>query len=354
MSRPDGVPGPAFPTRRGPEPILGTVIASFRRAEDLARCLDSLSRLATPPAETVVVARPEDAATIEATSEAARRHASLRARVVFVDAPGLVAARNAGLDAIETDLVAFIDDDTVVPPDWASRIVAHFAADPRLGALGGRDRCHDGTGFDDRRAEPVGRVQWFGRLIGNHHLGFGPPREAEWLKGANMIYRRVAVGTLRFSSDLRGRSAQPADDIAFSLAVTRSGWRTLYDPAVTLDHYASRRAEPRHYVGTRELADPDGYYDFCFNSVIAVWPYLSPERRAVHALWSFAVGIALRPGLVQLVRLAPRQRGAAWRRFLIAQRAQWDASRMMLSRPTARRPAPSVAASATVPGPGHA
>ncbi len=317
---------------------LAVVIASYRRDTDLARCLDGLAALVEPADDVVVVARDDDPGTARVVEAAAARHgASLPARAVSVTRPGTVAARNAGIDAVGADLVAFIDDDTVVAPDWAGRIRAHFAADPDLGALGGRDRCHDGERFDDREAAPVGRVQWFGRLVGNHHLGHGAPREAEWLKGANMIFRRRAIDAIRFSDALRGSKAQPAEDVAFSLAVTRSGWRTLYDPAVTLDHYAAKRDEVRHYVGGRTLADPAGYYDFCFNSVVAVWPYLSPARRAAHAAWSVAVGISLRPGLVQLARLWPSQRGTAIRRFRIAQRAHWDASHLML-RLRERRP----------------
>ena len=336
-----------------PRLSLAVVIASYRRADDLARCLDGLAALAAPPDDVVVVARTDDAATGQATQAAAARHgAALPARVVRVALAGTVAARNAGIDAASADLVAFIDDDTVVAPDWAGRIRAHFAADPRLGALGGRDRCHDGERFDDRQASPVGRVQWFGRLVGNHHLGHGEAREAEWLKGANMAFRRAALAGIRFSAALRGSKAQPAEDVAFSLAVTASGWRTLYDPAVTLDHYAATRAEVRHYVGTRALADPDGYYDFCFNSVVAVWPYLTPPRRAVHAAWSVAVGISLRPGLVQLARLWPRQRGTAFRRFAIAQRAHWDASRLMLRQPTPRATADAPAMNAVGAGQG--
>ena len=311
-------------------PSLAVIVVSYQRPDDLARCLGGLRALAQPADEVIVVAQRRDAATVARVER--ETVPGDRLRLVTVDVPGMIAARNAGIEAAGADLLAFIDDDTVVAPDWSRRIVAHFAADPAIGALGGRDRCHDGTAFDDREAGPVGRIQWFGRPIGNHHLGFGPARDVEWLKGANMTYRREALGALRFSADLRGSKAQPADDIAFSLAVKKKGWRVVYDPEVRLDHYTGRRAEVRHYVASHALADPAGYYDFCFNSVVAVWPYLPPVRRAVHAGWSLLVGVAVRPGLLQAVRLTRAQRGAAWHRFAIAQRAQWDASRRMLRR----------------------
>lgn len=41
-------------------------------------------------------------------------------------------------------------------------------------------------------------VQWFGRVIGNHHLGTGGVREVDILKGVNMSFRQTAPGFLQF------------------------------------------------------------------------------------------------------------------------------------------------------------
>ena len=210
------------------------IIASYRRPAELRRCLLALPAQRRAPEEVIVVARADDAAT-QALLATAEIRALPWLRPVTVTQPGVVAARNAALDACRSDVVAMIDDDTVPHPDWLERLLAHYA-DPAVGAVGGRDRCHDGTQFDEARAAPVGRLQWFGRPIGNHHRGHGAVRPVDFLKGANMSFRAEAVATLRFDRRLRGRGAGPHEDLAFSLAVRRAGWQVLNDPRATVDH----------------------------------------------------------------------------------------------------------------------
>jgi glycosyltransferase involved in cell wall biosynthesis len=315
---------------------IGVLICSYRRPEQLRVCLAALAAQRRRPDEVLIVARADDAATHAAVE--ARPPDTLACRIVLAGAPGLVAARNVGLAACRSDIVAFCDDDTCPHPDWVRRILEHFQRDPELGGLGGRDRCHDGARFDERTRELVGRITWFGHAIGNHHLGHGAPREVQFLKGANMSYRREAIGPVRFDARLRGRGAQPHDDLGFSLAIRRSGWRVLYDPAVVLDHFAFRRAEPRPYVAGGGLPDPLGYRDSAYNLVLALWDALGPARRGAFVLWSLLVGTRLYPGLAQALRLTPAEGLSAWRKFALCQHGSLAACAMLLAAPRRRAP----------------
>jgi GT2 family glycosyltransferase len=51
--------------------------------------------------------------------------------------PGLSRARNRGLEAVQTDLVAWIDDDEVADPDWIRRVKEGFAHEARPAAVCG-------------------------------------------------------------------------------------------------------------------------------------------------------------------------------------------------------------------------
>jgi len=305
-------------TVSGPSPTVGVVIVSHRRPAPLLACLAALATQTQPPDEVLLVLRPDDAATHAAL---AAHPPALPWRVVPAPAPGVVAARNAGLAACRSDVVAFCDDDTCARPDWTARIAAHFARDPALGGLGGRDRCHDGTGFDDRTRDIVGRIAWYGRAVGNHHLGHGPPRAVDFLKGANMSFRAVAIAGLRFDARLRGRAIQAHEDFAFSMAVRRAGWKLLYDPAVCVAHFAHRADRARRtYVAGLGGADED-YFDQCYNHALALWEDLSPAGRAAFGLWSPLIGTRARPGLIQVLRLLPREGAAIWRKFRLCRRA---------------------------------
>ena len=306
----------------------GVLVCSHQRPNGLLSCLAALTRQERRPDDVTVVVRESDSATLRALRT--RPADSLPLRVLTVGAPGKVFAQNAALDACRTDILTIADDDTIAPPDWLERIFNHFAADPTLGGLGGRDRCHCGETVEDGQHSVVGRLQWFGRTIGNHHIGFGDPRKVDFLKGANMSYRAEAFADVRFDLRLRGQRAQPHDDLAFLLAVRRAGWALAYNPAVLVAHYATLRDEPRYYVRGSQLTDQACYFDNAYNHAVAVWDTLSPMRRVMYAAWVLLVGMTVLPGLAQAMRLSPGEGLSAWRRFLICQRAHFAAYASLL------------------------
>jgi GT2 family glycosyltransferase len=314
---------------------VSVLLCTYRRPADLARCLEALSRQTRLPDEVVVVHRDIDAETRALL--AGPLPANLNIRIAEVQPPGLIAARNTGLDVCRGDILALIDDDAVPYPWWCERLLEHFQANPQLGGLGGRDRCFNGKEFDDRQVELVGKLQWIGRRIGNHHIGTGGLREVDMLKGANMSYRAAAVKGLRFDTRLRGSGSQPYEDIAFSLAVRRAGWQLMYDPDVLVDHYEGAREEIRYYTATIPVADAEGFRNFAYNGVVAMWDEFSPIRRVAFLTWSFFLGTRVCPGLVQAVRFTPIMGLASWKRFWIAQEGLFGAARdFLLGRVKAR------------------
>ena len=111
---------------------------------------------------------------------------------VVVSQSGTVAALCAGLSHVSGNVVAVTDDDAVPRYDWLERLTAAFDEES-VGAVGGRDVVHHGGEIADGRAAVVGRMTWYGRLIGNHHLGTGVAREVDFLKGCNYAFRKRAV-----------------------------------------------------------------------------------------------------------------------------------------------------------------
>jgi GT2 family glycosyltransferase len=319
---------------------ISVAICTYQRPSDLARCLEALKRQERLPDEVLVVVRDTDAATLSLLG--AFDWGGVPGRWVNVAKPGLVAARNVALANYRGDIVAFTDDDAVPYPDWLEKIELHFDADRELGGLGGKDRCHNGSGFDDQQARVVGKLQWFGRTIGEHHHGVGAPRGVDFLKGANMSYRQAALVGLRFDDRLRGLSC-PCEDLAFSLSVARRGWKLIYDPAVLVDHYPGVTAEIRHYAIVSAVPDTGGLINFGFNQMVTLWDELSPHRRVVYVIWSALVGTRVSPGLLQAIRFTPTLGKLSWKRFLSIQRGSLrgmiaaTAPRLRATRASARR-----------------
>jgi GT2 family glycosyltransferase len=277
---------------------IAVVIPTYNRPQSLVHCLEALKEQNRIPDEILVVVRDADAETKALLGSC--EFASSALRVVTVRVPGMVAALNAGLEAARANIIAITDDDAVPRPDWLARINTHFRADPKVGGVGGRDWLHHDGKVDDGARKVVGRVQWFGRVIGNHHLGVGGSREVCVLKGANMSFRRAAIQSVRFDERLRGTGAQVHNDLAFSLAVKRAGWKLIYDPAVAVDHY----------LAPRSGEDQRGRYEWtnaAYNETLSLLEHLTPMRRLVFIIWALLVGTRSSPGLLQWLRVLPRE-----------------------------------------------
>jgi GT2 family glycosyltransferase len=107
------------------DPHVTVVIATCSHAARVLRCLRSL--LASDYASwDVIVAENRPAYSNVRAALAQEFPGEQRITVIDVPVPGLSRVRNAGLGAAGGELVAFIDDDIVVSPDWLSATVRGF------------------------------------------------------------------------------------------------------------------------------------------------------------------------------------------------------------------------------------
>lgn len=286
---------------------ISVLVPTYRRPQDLRRCLAALAAQTRQAEEVIVIVRDTDAETHAFLADCPPALPGLR--VVPVCAAGVLAAMTAGLAASAGDIIALTDDDTAPFPDWLARIEACFNAHPEVGGVGGRDWQAN----DHRSREIVGKIQWHGRVIGNHHLGVGGPREVDILKGANCAYRAAPLQEIGFETRLRGDGAQVHWELALGLAMRRAGWTLIYDPAIALDHFIARRfdddANHRGYFSASGLANS------VYNETLILLTFLPPLRRTAFLLWAFAVGTWGEPGLLQVPRLLARRDKHVWNRL---------------------------------------
>jgi glycosyltransferase involved in cell wall biosynthesis len=256
---------------------------------------------ARPADQVLVVVRSDDKATLE-TVCSLRDQLPLEA--VQVEIAGQVHALNAGLERCSGDVVAITDDDAAPRPEWLARIEGHFESDPKVGGVGGRDWIYNDGEIELGDSATAGRVLWFGRIVGDHHRGVGPAREVDILKGANCSFRMAAIKPIGFDRRLRGAGAQVHNDMLASLAVRRAGWRLIYDPQVTVDHYLGKR----HDRDQRGKLNRDATVDRAYNLRLAMNEIQPAGRRMAAFIWQFAIGTTEAPGLLWVWRHAARGR----------------------------------------------
>ena len=119
-----------------PTPEVTLVIPTYNRPQELASCLESLTRLRSPAGgfEVVVVDDGSDQpldAVVRPFEEV------LRLRLLRQANAGPGAARNAGTAAANGRFLAFTDDDCWPDPDWLYRLTGHLEHHPAH-LVGGR------------------------------------------------------------------------------------------------------------------------------------------------------------------------------------------------------------------------
>lgn len=276
--------------------------------------------------QVIVVVRDNDAATWEFLAQF--YSPNLLLDIVTVSVPGVVAALNAGLEVVKGDIISITDDDAAPHPDWLEKINAHFLRQSPLGGVGGRDLIYE-RGNISHISHPaksrdknltVGKLQWFGRVIGNHHLGAGAAREVDVLKGVNMSFRTLAIGKLRFDQRMKGTGAQVHFEMAFTLALKRAGWQIIYDPNITVDHYPALRFDEDQRHKFNQMA----VINLVHNETLVLLEHLSLVRRIVFLLWAVLVGTRDSFGLLQWCRFFPSFGQLANEKLQASLRGRWE------------------------------
>jgi len=203
-----------------------TVVVPVRdRQAELARCLAGLAPLPR------VIVVDDGSADPEATARVAAGTGARVLRRPVNGGPG--AARNTGLAAAQTPLVAFLDSDCVPEAGWLDLLLPHFA-DPAVGAVA-------------PRIVPAeeGRT-WLARYEGaSSTLDMGarasivrPGARVPYVPGAALVVRKDAAGT-GFAEDM-----PVGEDVDFAWRLAAAGWRVRYEPGAVVPHQHRVRLRP--------------------------------------------------------------------------------------------------------------
>lgn len=229
---------------------LSIVITSYTtdRLEDIYDVLDSLRDQTYSDIEVVFVAEKSKRLYQQVRSYAESIGMPLRG--IFHEGPlGMSGARNLGIRETTGRIIAFIDDDALAPPDWASCIARTFA-DESVIAITGPATPH----WTD------GEIRWLPKelywIIGcTDWIRPAGIRDARNVWGMNMAFRREAFELAgAFSTDIGGVHGRRlhGEEVELSLRVRSvTGKRIVYDPEVKVMHKVySRRLSMRWIAKT--------------------------------------------------------------------------------------------------------
>ncbi|WP_454048671.1 glycosyltransferase family A protein [Cellulomonas sp. Marseille-Q8402] len=217
---------------------ISLVVPALDEADRLPRCLASVAAQTRQPDEVLVV----DNGSTDATAHLA---AAAGARVVHEPVRGIWPAAATGYDAATGDVIARVDADSVLPPDWLERVERLLAGDPSCDAVTGPGRFRGLRRLPGGLAHLLYMQTYF--LLGGLALG-GPPvfgsafavRASAWHAARSQVHRdddvhddldlsfHLRPGSIRYDDRLTvSISARPLRSPAGMAVRLARGWRSV-------------------------------------------------------------------------------------------------------------------------------
>ena len=229
------------------QPLMSVVITSYttQRLRDVYQLLDSIRAQTYPGIETIFVTESQE---LYERVSAYCAEKNINAKLVFSESEsGLSASRNLGVKQAEGDIIAFVDDDALPFPDWASQMVKTYEDDSITGVTGSALPLWDGesrqvgTWFPEELYWIIGCTAW---------SDCNKRQEVRNAWGMNMSFRREALekaglfteGFGLHDSQRAGWVDPPSEDVDLSLRVReRTGKRIVYNPDARVKHRVSQQ-----------------------------------------------------------------------------------------------------------------
>ncbi len=188
---------------------LSIVIPVYNEELHLKRCLDAIAKQRDMPEEVIVVNNN----CTDSTVAIAKTYPFVR--LLNEKRQGVLYARTKGFDKAESDIIARIDADTILPPTW-TRTVRELMQDERYAAVTGPVYYYEYP-LPHKNYKVDHRI----RQALYNHMGHAP-----FLFGSNAALRRSAWQTVR--RDLCDRS-DVHEDLDLAIHLYQAGFNILYD-----------------------------------------------------------------------------------------------------------------------------
>ena len=233
------------------QPLLSIVIASYSvdMLKDILELLDSIGDQTYHHTESILVIE-RSTELFDRIKQYAEEKAIPNLKVVFNHGEtGLSTARNLGVTEARGDIIAFVDDDALLFPDWAEEMVKTYEDNSVIGVTG--------TAFPLWEDESM---HWFPEefywiFSCTAWCDLKKLQEARNVWGMSMSFRKEAFeqcGLFATTFGLREGKGAVAEENELSMRVRReTGKRLIFNPQVRIRHRVYRHRLTWNFIVRR-------------------------------------------------------------------------------------------------------
>lgn len=226
------------------------IIVTKNRPQELLKCLDSVMKTIRDRDEIVVVENGSN-------NLLHMKWKDKRIRYFHLSNPSRVEARNFGIRVALGEIVAFIDDDSIVGPYWLQNLLDTYRQYPKVGSVGGKLL---GKLVLRPLGPPGGRITAWGSVTHNLQTGEDVV-ETDVLSGGNISFKRsilLEIGGFDTTYDARTSAYREENDP--QIRIKHLGYKLLYQPKAVVYHLQSNIYKSiergREIVTVKEHAKP--------------------------------------------------------------------------------------------------
>lgn len=211
--------------------FISVAVPTCDRPRDLERCLISLARMRFPHWELLLIDQSDGDEALHAAGAWSALIPEIR--YVRLDEKNASAARNVAIEHARGEVIAFLDDDCTVNPDWLDRVSEAFAQDPEACLVFGAVEAtpHDPAVTMVPSYKPRHEKRIRGRLAAIRMGGIG----------ASMYLRLGSAQLPRLDACLGpGSRFRNSEDWDFRYRVAASGRLIVETPRISVLHHGGR------------------------------------------------------------------------------------------------------------------
>ena len=221
---------------------IAAIVVNHNGGEDLPRCLAALAAQTVPVEAVLVDCDSNDGS----EALAARPPAGVRGVPLGRNA-GYAGGCNAGLAVTEADVVAFLNPDCFLAPEYSAVCTEVLGGEPTVGGVAGRLLRDDGCTLDS-----CGQVLT-PFLLRVRDRGYGSPAAGAFERGdrvlaacgAGMVYRRAALQAAAVEGHVFPEEYFAFwEDLDLGWRVRNAGWDVRYEPRAVAVHRRAATAVP--------------------------------------------------------------------------------------------------------------
>ncbi|RLB34962.1 MAG: hypothetical protein DRH12_17015, partial [Deltaproteobacteria bacterium] len=210
--------------------LTSIIILNYNGKDHIKKCIDSIRRHTKTPYEIIVFDN--------ASTDGSRQYLRTQDDIILIESPmniGCPPGRAKAMALAKGDYIVLLDNDTIVTPQWLTKLLSHMVRDKKIGIIGPRSNYVSGPQLVQNCSyRTIFEMEQFSKLLALEAEMTNPLTPVLRLVGFCMLIRRDLVEKIGAPDPSFGKFGFEDDD--YTLRARIAGYDTVIANDVFVHH----------------------------------------------------------------------------------------------------------------------